>query len=331
MPEISVIIPIYNKGKYLKKLWENLLCQSFSDFECLLIDDGSTDQSGEFCDEIVARDSRFKVFHINNGGVSNARNLGIDNSKGEFITFIDADDGFHDDYLKNLYNCIIENSVDFVIGSSKKIWDGLNKTEDIMVPHIGVTCVKEYMPSFEKNQLSNGIYGYCWSKLMRRSLIGETRFSTEIHLAEDVDFYLSLYPKIDKIYFDNKPYYYYLQEAENSSMLMKDYEIDYFTQLKIQHKIYKTLESMGYLEGENKIFIERRICDYIFFTLFHAPENKIITYCEMIRNLNLDSAVDYKDRSFLQKSVLKNYFNKKDKRLVAFLQCYRAARKYFIS
>ena len=82
MPEISIIIPIYNKGKYLNKLWENLLGQTFTNYECILIDDGSVDDSPQSCDWIVNKDNRFKVFHIKNGGVSHARNVGFNDGTG---------------------------------------------------------------------------------------------------------------------------------------------------------------------------------------------------------------------------------------------------------
>ena len=106
VPIISIIIPVYNKIKYLPNLWDNLLSQTFTGFECILIDDGSTDGSAISCDDIVHHDSRFKVFHIQNKGVSHARNVGLHFAQGEFITFIDADDSFHNEYLKNLYSCI---------------------------------------------------------------------------------------------------------------------------------------------------------------------------------------------------------------------------------
>lgn len=326
MVEISVIIPIYNKGKYLKNLWNNLLKQSFKNYECLLIDDGSTDSSGNLCDQIGEKDSRFRVFHIENGGVSNARNLGLDYAKGKFVTFIDADDGLHEDYLKNLYECITKNSVDFVVSSITKVWKNIDKIEIIKTPYYGLCSREKYMESFVKNQLKNGIYGFCVSKIMTRKLIGDHRFKKEIKLAEDLEFYLSLYSQIDKIYFDNKPYYYYLQEAENSSMQLDDYQIDYYIQLKILYKMYLMLEEIHYLTGENKNLIKNRMCDYIFFTLFHACKSEMKNYCKLIRKLNIE-VVDLKNRNFLQKIVLGMFKHNKDILLIGFLRLYRLVRR----
>ena len=91
-PKISVIVPVYNVEKYLCSCIDSILAQTFTDFELLLIDDGSRDKSGEICDEYANKDCRVKVFHKENGGVSSARNLGIDESKGEYLFFVDSDD-----------------------------------------------------------------------------------------------------------------------------------------------------------------------------------------------------------------------------------------------
>ena len=97
---ISVVIPIFNADKYLHRCINSVLSQSYTDFELLLIDDGSTDKSGKICDEYAREDDRVRVFHKENGGVSSARNLGLDNAKGEWVSFVDADDRVETDYLK---------------------------------------------------------------------------------------------------------------------------------------------------------------------------------------------------------------------------------------
>ena len=91
-PTISVIIPVYNTEMYLRRCIDSVLAQTYQDFELLLIDDGSKDSSGAICDEYAAKDARVRVFHKENGGVSSARNLGLDNARGEWVTFVDSDD-----------------------------------------------------------------------------------------------------------------------------------------------------------------------------------------------------------------------------------------------
>lgn len=100
-PKISVIIPVYNAEATLRRCVDSVLSQTFTDFECLLINDGSKDKSGEICDEYAARDSRIGVFHKENGGVSSARNVGLDNATGEWIAFVDSDDWAGEKYLES--------------------------------------------------------------------------------------------------------------------------------------------------------------------------------------------------------------------------------------
>ena len=100
---ISVIVPVYNTEKYLHRCVDSILAQTFTDFELLLIDDGSTDSSGAICDESAQKDSRVRVFHKENGGVSSARNLGLDKAKGKWVTFVDSDDWIKESFLNKLY------------------------------------------------------------------------------------------------------------------------------------------------------------------------------------------------------------------------------------
>ncbi|MBR4889950.1 MAG: glycosyltransferase [Clostridia bacterium] len=114
-PKISVIVPVYNTEKYLHRCIDSILSQTFTDFELLLIDDGSKDSSGAICDEYAAKDSRVRVFHKENGGVTVARALGVSMSKARYITFVDSDDYLFGLALHSLYSAFDEN-VDLVIG-----------------------------------------------------------------------------------------------------------------------------------------------------------------------------------------------------------------------
>jgi glycosyltransferase involved in cell wall biosynthesis len=105
MPKLSIIVPIYNKEKYLVECIESVLTQTYSDFELILVNDGSTDSSGEICDRYAVRDSRVKVCHKTNGGVSSARNAGVDVSSGEYLGFVDADDML----VSRMYEVLVAN------------------------------------------------------------------------------------------------------------------------------------------------------------------------------------------------------------------------------
>ena len=117
-PTISVIVPVYNTEQYLHRCIDSVLAQTYKDFELLLIDDGSTDSSGAICDEYAAKDARVKVFHKENGGVSSARRIGVEQSHGEFIYFVDSDDAILPDTLEMMCN-YMTNGVDVVVFDSK--------------------------------------------------------------------------------------------------------------------------------------------------------------------------------------------------------------------
>ena len=119
MPKISVIVPVYNAEKYLHRCIDSILAQTFTDFELLLINDGSKDDSGKICDEYAAKDVRVRVFHKENGGASSARNMGLENAKGEWITFVDSDDTLLQNALEVLYESLV-SSVDAVIANTKR-------------------------------------------------------------------------------------------------------------------------------------------------------------------------------------------------------------------
>ena len=108
-PEISIIVPVYNVEKYLKRCIDSILNQSFTDFELILVDDGSTDNSGEIIDEYAIKDERIKVIHKENGGLSSARNVGIEYSKGNYIAFVDSDDYIN----KNMYKILYKNAIKY--------------------------------------------------------------------------------------------------------------------------------------------------------------------------------------------------------------------------
>ncbi|MBR1676339.1 MAG: glycosyltransferase family 2 protein [Clostridia bacterium] len=302
MVKVSVIIPVYNKKRYLDALFQCLSEQSFKDYECLIIDDGSTDGSGEICDKYAQKDDRLKVFHMANGGVSHARNIGLDNSSGEYITFIDSDDTFHKDYLLNLHNCITDSNADMVISGAKKVWND-NREELIQSGYFGLKSIDEIMPEFAKIQNSTGIYGFCVSKILAKNIIGDTRFNEQIKLAEDLDFYLSIYPKISTVFFDDKCYYYYLQEADNSSayIVRDDYKIDYLTQLNINIKYKNFLIEKNSYNGKNREIVDSIIMNYIFFSLFYVKMDSFSSVFEYVQKIANDNQIELNGTNWKQK------------------------------
>ena len=138
-PYFSIIIPVYNKEQYIQRCINSIITQTYTDFEVIIINDGSTDQSKDILNTIS--DSRFKIFSISNGGVSNARNTGLNYASGQYILFIDADDYIDKDYCESIHKSILEYNSDLLIFGLKKIYNTNNvkyitpPTNGIIIPH----------------------------------------------------------------------------------------------------------------------------------------------------------------------------------------------------
>lgn len=124
MPKISIIVPVYNVEKYLEKCVRSILAQTFTDFELILVDDGSPDSSGAMCDQFAEQDQRVKVIHKENGGLSDARNAGIEIATGEYLGFVDSDDYIADDMYELLYTNIVKEDADLSICGIYDVYEG---------------------------------------------------------------------------------------------------------------------------------------------------------------------------------------------------------------
>lgn len=206
-PKISVIVPVYNVEEYLSRCIDSILSQTFTDFELLLIDDGSTDNSGNICDTYALKDNRIRVFHKKNGGVSSARNLGLDNAKGKWIVFIDSDDYISKDFLS--FNSTEE--VD-VIQKPYIIKKKYGKEEFHPLKELHINNKKDLF-KFYVNNRDNAL----WNKIISSNLIKGRRFKEDVKIGEDFLFFLSLLNDIKSYKFCNIGLYIY-QIRENSAM-----------------------------------------------------------------------------------------------------------------
>ena len=187
MSTFSIIVPVYNTGDYLRSCLDSVLSQSFTDFELLLIDDGSTDDSSAICDEYAAKDSRVVVFHKRNEGVSSARNLGLDNAQGEWVVFCDSDDIA----LKHWLSCFdgLKNDESDVLCQGIE-FNTLRRGEQHVIRR-GVDFSGNMKNAVEA-LYENGILGYLFSKAFRRQIIenNRLRFQQDFNYHEDEDFFL---------------------------------------------------------------------------------------------------------------------------------------------
>lgn len=192
--KISVIVPIYNAAPYLTKCIDSILAQTFDNFELLLINDGSTDESGAICDIYMSRDSRVKVFHKTNGGVSSARNLGIEEATANYITFVDSDDYLESYCLSLMYNNIDENT-DIILGSFY-----YESEEDIIRQQLPYSEIK--IDRYNVNDILMDIsYMTPWGKLYKKDIIdyNNIRFDVKINSGEDTLFVYTYLLYVKKI------------------------------------------------------------------------------------------------------------------------------------
>lgn len=223
MPLISIIVPVYNAENTLYRCVDSILQQTFTDWELLLIDDGSKDSSGDICDEYARKDSRIRVFHKENGGVSSARNLGLDNAKGEWITFVDSDDFLNLEALLNMTS-VIGNS-DLVLSSIRE-YDKVSY-KDYIVSNITTKNVEETAKWLDMlNYFIVLITPY--SKLLKTSIINNhnLRFDIRFCSGEDSLFLYQYLYYVERVSCMDSISYNYMDVKGLSIKLLSLKEID---------------------------------------------------------------------------------------------------------
>lgn len=213
---ISIIIPVYNGERYLQKCIESVTNQSYKNIEIILVNDGSTDKSGEICDEYAIKDKRIKVMHKENGGPAVARNEGIKTSKGEFIFFLDVDDFIE----KNALNLLIEayegHKADVIIGDFKKIKEGIVEgRKDISFPSNKLLTeqnIIEYSRFYLKKPNKYLLFAFSWGRLFKSSIIKDNNifFDNDLYTFEDVAFNFEYLKYVEGIYFLKEELYNHL-------------------------------------------------------------------------------------------------------------------------
>ena len=210
-PSVSIIVPVYNAEKTIRRCIESILHQSCGDFELLVVDDGSPDSSGAICDAYAAGDARVRVFHKENGGVSAARNLALEQARGKYIQFLDSDDWITPDATLLLLRAAEEHEADLVISDFYRVvGERVSVKGDI--EEGSVLTQEEYAAHMMENP-ADFYYGVLWNKLYRRSIVERyrLRMDEEISWCEDFLFNLEYIRCARRFYALNVPIYYYVK------------------------------------------------------------------------------------------------------------------------
>lgn len=292
MSLISIIVPVYNAENTLRQCVDSILSQEYKDLELLLIDDGSKDGSPAICDEYAVKDERVRVFHKENGGVSSARNLGLDNAIGEWITFIDSDDYITEDYFES----VADSDEDILIRGYKNIKNG-QMNEALPINGIPMNIS---LREFIERYLPNPVVRCPWCKFYKKKSIENLRFLTEMKIGEDAQFVFTYLAKCQsyKLLSGGE---YVTRVAEEPDDMKYAISVDYavqslrylqeaFASLVKAHKInrrqflpyisyFKRISKTDWQTDKSKWYDDKRVksfYDYVWHYLSFWKKNRII-------------------------------------------------------
>ena len=299
---ISIVVPLYNVEDYLKECIDSILIQSYHNLEIILVDDGSTDNSGKICDDYAKKDSRIKVIHKENGGASDARNYGIKEAKGKYIQFTDSDDFLDKDMIKTLYIDIKENNSDVSICSMYWLKDNVKYTD--------ATYKKMTLSSDEAVKeilLDKNIRSYSFNKLYKKSLFDNIKYPKG-RLIEDLLVIPKVFLHSSKISIIDIPLYYYRQrsgsilhnktkesefsyldavEEISNEIRRADPKFENYCDYAIANSILNTYNDIAYNKME-ELFNEERIlkCYETLLKIFEKEEGFIIANSTNIKKMH---------------------------------------------
>lgn len=308
MCEISIIVPIYNSEKYLEKCIESVLKQEYECYELILIDDGSTDQSGIICDQYAKKDNRIKVIHKNNSGVSDSRNIGIKRATGKYILFLDSDDWIEGNSLDKIYEAINEKELDILIFGYREIYENKNTSK-----------INSYFNSNDDRfedvilNISSNIKGFLFNKLIRKSCI-EYYFNESIYVKEDLYFLLQNRENFKR--FDIIPdiiYNYRIRDTSVSHVNIKN--VKHISELEVDKYIVEKVQSK-YSYDYKLLFIEEYFC--LLFYLGKEDKKYLKKIYENIQQQYYNEVMKFKNIN--RKIKIKLFIKKEFQILYRFLR-----------
>ena len=276
-PKVSVIVPVYKAEAYLHQCVDSLLVQTFQDFEVLLVDDGSPDHSGEICDEYARQDSRVRVIHKQNGGVSSARQCGLDNARGEYTIHADPDDWVESGMLEALYQKAKADDADMVIC-------------DFYIEQNGRQTYSKQQPSALDHEtvlreLFQQLHGSCCNKLVKRACYNAycIRFPKDFSFCEDLYVNASLLKHNLHVTYIPKAFYHYTQVINANSLVCK-----YNSEVQEQDRIL--LEAIDRLLQDSPVheIAYRHIASMIVIRAFYARIDTAYSFWKKFHHFSFD-------------------------------------------
>ena len=248
---ISLIIPVYKVEKYLEKCIQSVINQTYENLQIILVDDGSPDNCGKICDEYAQKDHRIEVIHKSNGGLSDARNKGLEIAKGEYIGFIDSDDYIESDMYEVLYNLLKQYNADVSICNFYTVSQGkiaIKNAENGIKEYNRIEILKEVL-------LDNNIQSYAWNKLYKKELFDEIKYPVGKKY-EDIGTTFYLLEKCNKVVVTGKPEYYYINRQDSIVNNVTETTITDYIELIMQRYDYIE-ENIKELSSYNKDYLKR--------------------------------------------------------------------------
>lgn len=262
MAEVSIIVPVYQVEKYIRQCVDSILAQTFTDFELILVDDGSRDKSGQICDEYAGMDERVKVIHKENGGAADTRNRGMDQAVGNYVMFVDSDDYIAPTMLECLYRNMLNENADIAACNYLYFFEHDRKKDFATNVKSEVLTGSEIF-YYRKNERNYGFWTVVWNKLMKRETVGKVRFRSGKYY-EDEFWANEIYQMDIKIVTIPECLYYYRQH-ENSTMRQKKIARSLDLIEAYQERIYIYLKEQKFSDQAYKVLV---------YSLEHLEESK---------------------------------------------------------
>lgn len=293
---ISIIVPIYNVERYLNKCIDSIISQTYKNIEIILVDDGSPDNCGKICDEYAKKDNRIKVIHKENGGVSSARNVGIEISNGEWIVFVDADDWIEIEYCKRMLDIAIQRKADVVLC-------GYNRVVGSKKEKINSSGDNEEFDSIQYlNKILNPqtAFGFCHMKIIKKIVMNNIQFNEDLNVGEDALFNIMTSKNITKVIINKEALYNY---RINMNSVVKKFDVKYPDKYEKSMKINRDYIWNNYYNHKDVLQ------NYYNFVAFHVLLIAV-NYCYSPYNTNKKNELkEICDREIFKEAIKKCNYN----------------------